>query len=125
VFGTAQTPPPLDCIKRGNSLSVSGLENRRRRFQNESNHVLAGAGGCAGVHVSRIGPGAKTLKQEGDMKSSTQDEVKGKFHEVAGKIKEKVGKATQNPSLEYEGANEKTAGKVQKKIGEVEKVLGD
>jgi uncharacterized protein YjbJ (UPF0337 family) len=68
---------------------------------------------------------ASNLKQEGDMKSSTTDEAKGKFHEVKGKIKEKVGKATNSQNLEVEGKNEGTAGKVQRKIGQVERVLGD
>ena len=48
----------------------------------------------------------KTFKQEGEMKPSNQDEVKGEVHEVKGKIKEKVGKATNNPNLENEGAND-------------------
>ena len=51
----------------------------------------------------------KTLEQEGDMKPSTKDEVKGNLHEVKGKIKEKVGKVTNNPNLENEGTIEKTA----------------
>jgi uncharacterized protein YjbJ (UPF0337 family) len=63
-------------------------------------------------------------KQEGDMKPSTKDKAKGKFHEVKGKIKEKVGKASNSPNLENEGTNEKTAGKIQKKIGQVEKFWG-
>jgi uncharacterized protein YjbJ (UPF0337 family) len=67
----------------------------------------------------------KTLKEESDMKPSTKDKAKGKFHEVKGKIKQKVGKTTNNPDFEVEGKNEKIAGKVQKKIGQVEKVLGD
>ena len=46
--------------------------------------------------------GFKTFKQEGDMKPSTEDEVKGKIHEVKGEIKEKVGVATNNPNLENE-----------------------
>jgi len=37
------------------------------------------------------------------MKSSTENEAKGKFHEVKGKIKEKAGKATNNPDLEVDG----------------------
>ena len=66
----------------------------------------------------------QVVKQEGDMKPSTKDEAKGKFHEVKGRIKEKVGKAINNPDLEAEGTNERLAGKVQKKIGQVKKVLG-
>ena len=58
------------------------------------------------------------------MKSSTEDKVKGHFHEVKGKVKEKAGQLTNNPNLEGEGQDEKIGGKVQKKIGQVEKVLG-
>ena len=47
------------------------------------------------------------------MKSSTKDEVKGKFHEVKGKVKEVVGKLSDDPNLEVEGTGEKIAGKVQ------------
>ena len=57
------------------------------------------------------------------MKTSTKDEVKGKFHEVKGTVKQEVGKVTNNPDLEAEGKVEKVGGKVQKKIGQVEKVL--
>jgi uncharacterized protein YjbJ (UPF0337 family) len=57
------------------------------------------------------------------MKPSTEDQIKGKFHEVKGKVKEKVGHATNDRDLEGEGQDEKVAGKVQKKIGQVEKVF--
>jgi len=57
------------------------------------------------------------------MKPSTEDQVKGKFHEVKGTVKEKVGHATNDRDLEGEGQDEKVAGKVQKKVGQVEKVL--
>lgn len=57
------------------------------------------------------------------MKSSTKDQVAGKFHEVKGKVKEKAGQATKDPDLEAEGQAEGLAGKVQKKIGQVEKVF--
>lgn len=57
------------------------------------------------------------------MKPSTEDQIKGKFHEAKGAIKEKAGHATNNPNLEAEGQDEKVAGKVQKKVGQVEKVL--
>ena len=59
------------------------------------------------------------------MKQSTEDKVKGSFHEVKGKIKEKVGQVTNMPDLADEGKAEKIGGKIQKKIGQVEKVLGD
>jgi uncharacterized protein YjbJ (UPF0337 family) len=58
------------------------------------------------------------------MKSSTQDQAEGKFHEAKGKVKEMAGKITDNPKLEGKGKAEKIAGNVQEKIGEVEKVLG-
>ena len=58
------------------------------------------------------------------MKQSTEDQIKGKFHEVKGKVKEKVGRGTNNPNLEAEGQGEKIGGKVRKKIGQVEKALG-
>ena len=58
------------------------------------------------------------------MKSSTQDQTEGTFHQVKGKIKEVAGDLNDNPELEAEGTDEKIAGKVQKKIGQVKKVLG-
>ena len=57
------------------------------------------------------------------MKSSTNDQIKGKLHEIKGKIKEKAGHVTNNPNLAAEGQNEKLAGKVQNKVGQVEKVF--
>ncbi len=59
------------------------------------------------------------------MKSSTEDKVKGAFHEAKGKVKEVAGKITDNPTLEAEGTGEKLAGKIQEKIGQVKKVLGN
>jgi uncharacterized protein YjbJ (UPF0337 family) len=58
------------------------------------------------------------------MKSSTQDQTEGKFHEAKGKVKKMAGKVTDNPKLESEGKGENIAGKVQEKIGQVKKVLG-
>jgi uncharacterized protein YjbJ (UPF0337 family) len=58
------------------------------------------------------------------MKSSTEDQIIGTFHEATGTIKELAGKLSDNPKLEGEGAGEKIAGKVQSKIGQIEKVLG-
>jgi uncharacterized protein YjbJ (UPF0337 family) len=94
-----------------------------QRVVDASENVIGNqAGGRLGM--PRSNKSFKTLEQEGDMKPSTKDEVKGNLHEVKGKIKEKVGKVTNNPNLENEGTIEKTTGKVQKKIGQVEKVLG-
>jgi uncharacterized protein YjbJ (UPF0337 family) len=55
------------------------------------------------------------------MKSSTKDQMEGKFHEVKGKIKEIAGDLSNNPEMETEGAVEKISGKVQGKIGQVKK----
>nr|CAJ72074.1 hypothetical protein kustd1329 [Candidatus Kuenenia stuttgartiensis] len=63
-------------------------------------------------------------KRRNTMKSSTNDQVEGKFHKVKGKIKEIAGKVSENPGLEAEGKDEKRAGKVQEKIGQVKKVMG-
>ena len=59
------------------------------------------------------------------MKSSTKDQVKGKFHEVKGAIKEATGKIIDNPKLDDEGNGEKVAGKMLEKVGQIEKVLGE
>jgi uncharacterized protein YjbJ (UPF0337 family) len=58
------------------------------------------------------------------MKTSTKDQVEGKFHNVKGRVKEIAGSISNKPGLEAEGKDEKTAGNVQEKIGQVEKVLG-
>jgi len=58
------------------------------------------------------------------MKSSTKNQVEGKFHELKGAVKEAAGKLSDNPNLEAEGTGEKIAGKVQSKIGQIHKVLG-
>ncbi len=58
------------------------------------------------------------------MKSSTQDQVEGKFHKIKGKVKEIAGGLSDNQKLEAEGTGEKIAGEVQEKIGQVKKVLG-
>lgn len=57
------------------------------------------------------------------MKSGTQDQVEGKFHQIKGKIKEVAGDLIDNPELETEGTVEKIAGHVQEKTGQVKKVL--
>ena len=57
------------------------------------------------------------------MKPSTEDQVKGNYHEVKGKVKEKIGQHTNDPETRDEGTDEKVAGKVQKKIGQIEKVF--
>ena len=58
------------------------------------------------------------------MKSSTQDQAEGTFHQIKGKVKEVAGELSDNPELEAEGTVEKVAGIVQEKIGKVKKVFG-
>jgi len=58
------------------------------------------------------------------MKSSTKDQMEGKFHQVKGRLKEMAGELSDNPKLEAEGTGEKIAGEVQEKIGQVKKVWG-
>ena len=55
------------------------------------------------------------------MKASTNDEVKGKFHEVKGESNEKLRKLTNDPTLE--GKDENKVGRIQRKIGRAEKTL--
>jgi uncharacterized protein YjbJ (UPF0337 family) len=56
------------------------------------------------------------------MKSSTTDQVQGKFHEMKGKLKENVGLATNDPNLTDEGQAEELGGTVAKTVGQIEKV---
>lgn len=58
------------------------------------------------------------------MKSSTQDQAEGTFHQIKGSVKEAAGKISGKPELEAEGKAENTAGKVQEKVGELKEVLG-
>ncbi len=58
------------------------------------------------------------------MKSSTDDEVKGKYHKAKGEVKETVGELTGDRDLEAEGSAEKTEGKIKEKKGQVKKVFG-
>ncbi len=58
------------------------------------------------------------------MRSSTKDQVEGKFHKAKGKLKEIAGELSDNPELEAEGTAEKIAGKVQEKIDQVKRVWG-
>jgi uncharacterized protein YjbJ (UPF0337 family) len=55
------------------------------------------------------------------MKASTNDEVKGKFHEVKGETNEKLRKLMNDPTLE--GKDENKVGRVQRRIGRTEKAL--
>jgi uncharacterized protein YjbJ (UPF0337 family) len=57
------------------------------------------------------------------MKTSTADQIEGKFHQVKGDLKEKAGQVTDNPNLEAEGKDEQLSGRIQKKIGEIKKVF--
>jgi uncharacterized protein YjbJ (UPF0337 family) len=69
------------------------------------------------------GPIRQTPKGRKQMKSSTKDQLKSKFHEVKGKVKEKAGQITNNPDLEAEGKSENIDGKIQKKIGQIKAVF--
>ncbi|MEO5926219.1 MAG: CsbD family protein [Bryobacteraceae bacterium] len=57
------------------------------------------------------------------MKSGTQDQLEGKFHEVKGAIKKKAGELVEDPKMQDEGAVEEVAGTIQKKVGQIKKVL--
>ena len=59
------------------------------------------------------------------MKSSTQDQAEGTFHQMKGRLKEIAGELSNNPKLEAAGTYEKIAGKVQEKIGRVKRGLGN
>lgn len=55
------------------------------------------------------------------MKSSSQDNAQGMWHQVKGKVKEIAGKATRNPTLEAEGRVEVKTGRLQGMIGRIKK----
>ena len=80
-----------------------------------------------GLAVSTNGSSVEAFlfqKPKGDdMKSSTKDQVEGKFHEIKGKVKEAAGQVTNNPDLTNEGRAEELAGRVQTKVGQVKKVF--
>ena len=59
------------------------------------------------------------------MRSSTQDQMEGTFHQMKGRIKEIAGELTDNPRLRAAGAYEKMSGIVQERIGQVKKDLGN
>ena len=59
------------------------------------------------------------------MKSSTKDQMEGKFHRVKGRFKEIAGELSDNPKLEAKGTYEKIGGIVQEKIGQVNRGLGN
>jgi len=58
------------------------------------------------------------------MKDSTEDKVKGQFHETKGKVKEQTGKALGDREMEKRGREEKVGGQIREKVGEVKKVFG-
>jgi uncharacterized protein YjbJ (UPF0337 family) len=60
------------------------------------------------------------VTEEKSMKSSTADEVKGKFQEVKGKTKKELGKVN-DPTLD--GKDENKVGRVQRKTGQAVNVL--
>ncbi|WP_211436125.1 CsbD family protein [Candidatus Kuenenia stuttgartiensis] len=63
-------------------------------------------------------------KRRNTMKSSTNDQVEGKFHKVKGKIKEIAGKVSENPGLEAEGKDEREPVKFRKRSARSRKSWG-
>ena len=59
------------------------------------------------------------------MRSSTQDQMEGTFHQMKGRIKEIAGELTDNPKLKAAGAYEKMSGMIQERIGQVKNGLGN
>lgn len=57
------------------------------------------------------------------MKSGTQEQAEGKFHQMKGKAKEMVGQISDNSRMEAEGLDEKIAGKVQNKVGQIKNLF--
>jgi len=57
------------------------------------------------------------------MTISTEDSVKGGFHEANGTIKEELGKFANDCGLEAEGNVEKNAGKFQEQIGHAKEIV--
>jgi uncharacterized protein YjbJ (UPF0337 family) len=57
------------------------------------------------------------------MTSSTEDSVKGSFHEAKGTIKEGLGRFADDCGLEAEGNVEKNAGKLQQQIGHAKEIV--
>ena len=57
------------------------------------------------------------------MKSGTEDQVKGKFHEVKGDLNARTAKAAGYPEQVAQDRDEKLTGKVRKKVGQIEKVF--
>jgi len=58
-----------------------------------------------------------------NMKTSTEDKMKGGFHELKGSIKEQVGKVTNDRQLRVEGKIEKNTGKVQQQLGRAKQAV--
>ena len=58
-----------------------------------------------------------------NMKSSTEDKIKGKATEAKGVVKEKIGRATNDPDVEASGTTDRIAGKVRDKVGDIKKVF--
>lgn len=80
--------------------------------------------GIRGFHPSRARATSIPALEPEPMKSSTEDQAKGKLDRVKGKIKEAAGVLTGQDKLESEGKNQQRSGKIREKIGQVEKVLG-
>jgi uncharacterized protein YjbJ (UPF0337 family) len=58
------------------------------------------------------------------VKTSTEDQLKGKLHKVKGEIKETLGELTKDHELEAKGIVEKREGEAQEKVGQIKKVFG-
>lgn len=57
------------------------------------------------------------------MRSSTKEQVQGKFHEMKGSAKVAVGNALHSPGVAAEGHTEKLAGKAQANLGKAKEKL--
>jgi uncharacterized protein YjbJ (UPF0337 family) len=57
------------------------------------------------------------------MKTSTTDQIEGKFHKMKGEIKETVGELINDFHLKAEGNVEKKEGEAQEKVGQIKKIL--
>jgi uncharacterized protein YjbJ (UPF0337 family) len=60
-----------------------------------------------------------------NMTTSTEDKMKGNFHEAKGAIKEEIGKVIGDKDLKDDGKGEKNAGKLQQKIGHAKEGIAD
>ena len=57
------------------------------------------------------------------MKSSTENNIKGKIHETKGKAKQVAGVVADDPVLQSEGELEELRGKLQQQLADIGKKL--